>query len=198
MREGQAETQSKIQFLVLSGGGAKGLAYTGMVDGLEETGALADIKAISGSSAGAISAALLATGMTAENFKKQAQTVDKSVLGGKVGWIERDGRTMYDNLKSNLKQNVIKALETSGEELRHWPQSVKDIYYKVAYGHAFTFSDLKTLHEFKPEIFKKLVVTAVDKATRELKIFSCDDAESQDVEVALACRASGSFMWMED
>ena len=42
--------------LVLSGGGAKGIAYPGMVQALEDSGKLQGIQVISGSSAGAISA----------------------------------------------------------------------------------------------------------------------------------------------
>ncbi len=54
--------------LVLSGGGGKGVAYPGAIQALEDKNALKDIRVISGSSAGALSAAVLASGMEAKAF----------------------------------------------------------------------------------------------------------------------------------
>lgn len=59
-----------ITELVLSGGGAKGVAYSGFVDTLETNGIMDNIRTISGSSAGAISAALLASGMNHAGFDR--------------------------------------------------------------------------------------------------------------------------------
>ncbi|BBP62055.1 patatin-like phospholipase family protein [Pseudomonas sp. St316] len=59
-----------ITELVLSGGGAKGVAYSGFVDTLETSGVMDNIKTISGASAGAISAALLASGMNHVGFDR--------------------------------------------------------------------------------------------------------------------------------
>lgn len=61
-----------IEHLVLSGGGAKGVAFSGMVKALEETQALEKIRTLSGSSAGAISAAFLASGMGHADFDKMS------------------------------------------------------------------------------------------------------------------------------
>ncbi|NVZ72145.1 patatin-like phospholipase family protein [Pseudomonas costantinii] len=66
--------------LVLSGGGAKGVAYPGAIKALEENGALTGVRVISGSSAGAISAALLASGMTADEFTDLSNSLDLSAL----------------------------------------------------------------------------------------------------------------------
>lgn len=61
-----------IEHLVLSGGGAKGVAFSGLVKALEERGYLIKIREISGSSAGAISAAFLASGMGHADFDKMS------------------------------------------------------------------------------------------------------------------------------
>lgn len=61
-----------IEHLVLSGGGAKGVAFSGMVKALEENKDLNKIREISGSSAGAISAAFLASGMSHADFDKMS------------------------------------------------------------------------------------------------------------------------------
>ena len=65
-----------VNQLVLSGGGAKGIAFPGVVTALEESQKLQGVKAISGSSAGAISAALLASGMGADAFGALSNSID--------------------------------------------------------------------------------------------------------------------------
>lgn len=62
--------------MVLSGGGAKGIAFPGVVQALEDKKVLAGINTISGSSAGAISAALLASGMNAKDFETLSNSID--------------------------------------------------------------------------------------------------------------------------
>lgn len=61
-----------IERLVLSGGGAKGVAFSGMVKALEGSQTIGTLRILSGSSAGAISAAFLASGMTHADFDKMS------------------------------------------------------------------------------------------------------------------------------
>lgn len=65
-----------VSHLVLSGGGAKGIAFPGAVQALEDSHQWQGIKVISGSSAGAISAALLASGMGAQAFGTLSNRID--------------------------------------------------------------------------------------------------------------------------
>lgn len=78
--------------LVLSGGGAKGIAFPGMVQALEEADKLKGVKVVSGSSAGAISAALLASGMDAKAFTQLSNNLDlPSLLNSKdpvTAWLQ--------------------------------------------------------------------------------------------------------------
>jgi exoenzyme U len=69
-----------IERLVLSGGGAKGVAFSGMVKALEADQALDKIRTISGSSAGAISAAFLASGMDHADFDKMSNETNLVAL----------------------------------------------------------------------------------------------------------------------
>jgi exoenzyme U len=69
-----------IEHLVLGGGGAKGMAYPGAVQTLEARGVLAGIRTLSGSSAGGITAALLASGMDAARFKTLSDGLDMMTL----------------------------------------------------------------------------------------------------------------------
>ncbi|EJK98794.1 type III secretion system effector protein ExoU [Pseudomonas fluorescens Q2-87] len=59
-----------ITEVVLSGGGAKGVAYSGLVDTLEANGLMDFIETFLGASAGALAAALLACGMTHAGFDR--------------------------------------------------------------------------------------------------------------------------------
>ena len=78
--------------LVLSGGGAKGIAFPGMVQALEDGRKLQGVKVISGSSAGAISATLLASGMNAKTFGELSNSLDlPSLLNSKdpvTAWLQ--------------------------------------------------------------------------------------------------------------
>jgi NTE family protein len=53
---------SQFRNLVFEGGGVKGIAYAGAIEVLEKESILSDIKRVAGTSAGAITAALLASG----------------------------------------------------------------------------------------------------------------------------------------
>lgn len=77
--DGRAEvvlSPPPLTHLVLSGGGAKGVAFPGMVQALEDHKVLGGVKVISGSSAGAISAALLASGMDAKAFETLSNSLN--------------------------------------------------------------------------------------------------------------------------
>jgi len=86
-----------IEYLALEGGGGKGITYLGAIRALEELGVLPirldrrgsnQIKGISGSSAGAITALLLAMGIRSEEFQnllKDASTFRKFYDGPDIG-----------------------------------------------------------------------------------------------------------------
>ena len=57
---------SQFRSLVFEGGGVKGIAYAGALEELEKRGIVKDITRVAGTSAGAISAALVALGATSE------------------------------------------------------------------------------------------------------------------------------------
>lgn len=71
---------TKPEYLVFSGGGIKGIAYSGSIEFLEEKKLLANIKGYAGASAGAITAALLAIGMTSKEIQTEMNTVDFSTF----------------------------------------------------------------------------------------------------------------------
>ncbi|WP_426218314.1 patatin-like phospholipase family protein [Pseudomonas sp. DWRC2-2] len=94
-----------VTSLILSGGGAKGIAFSGVVRALEDAQKLQGIQSISGSSAGAISAALIASGMGAEAFDKLSDGIDlPSLLNSKdavTAWMQ-DASTTLGKLVGRL------------------------------------------------------------------------------------------------
>ena len=76
---------SPLKNIVFSGGGARGVAFAGVVKAFEEfkvsgTPFRSTIESVSGSSAGAITAALFATGSSALDLVHGAKTIDVSTM----------------------------------------------------------------------------------------------------------------------
>lgn len=113
-----------------SGGGAKGVVYCGVHEELYNSGLLADMIGVAGSSAGSITSAAIASGITPEAFKKLNEETDMRNLLGKGGvdlgpagvWKEGKplrnlmGRTMLDNAKAYLN-NEFDFAEVKQERL---------------------------------------------------------------------------------
>lgn len=82
-----------IENLVFRGGGVKGIAYCGALRVLSEQGMLDNVKRYAGSSAGAITAALLAVGYTIEEMENTFRTLDmlqfKDSKGSLIAKAER-------------------------------------------------------------------------------------------------------------
>jgi len=60
---------NRVDALILSGGGAKGLAYSGLFETLEKQGKLRDIEFVAGTSAGSITALMAALGYSATEIR---------------------------------------------------------------------------------------------------------------------------------
>ncbi len=85
---------------VLSGGGVKGAGYVAWFKAAEKFGVLKNLKRLAGSSAGAITAALIASGMNAEDFEKASNRTSF--------W------RMLTGTSSNSVINAATQLETKG------------------------------------------------------------------------------------
>jgi len=69
--EPQDYTKRPPENLVFQGGGAKGLAYVGVIQGLEEIGCLSEVIRVAGTSAGSITAALIALGYRSKRLQEE-------------------------------------------------------------------------------------------------------------------------------
>ena len=100
--------------LVLQGGATKGIAYVGALEALEKQGALKNLKRVAGTSAGAITATLLAVGYTPEEMKKILMEFDfKSLLDPP----EKYQDLLNSSLKSAQTKTAEPLLQTLTKEL---------------------------------------------------------------------------------
>ena len=83
--------------LVFEGGGVKGLAYAGALEVLDQGGVLKDIIRVGGSSAGGITAGLLAVGFTPAEMKQVLEKTDfKSFMDDDWGVVRDTNRLLKD------------------------------------------------------------------------------------------------------
>ncbi|MDF1827477.1 MAG: patatin-like phospholipase family protein [Legionellaceae bacterium] len=188
------QSKNKITRLVFSGGGARGVVYAGAYGAMVDTKVFQDVEDIAGSSAGAITAALLAVGLPSHEFQEKLKQTDFSQLLGnrsQGALIAKDAKPLYEFLQHNINTPIISFLEDQNR-LDPDCQAILD-RLNDGPGGSVTFAELHTLRQRYPETkrFKDLTVTAVKKDDGRLTFFNHET--SPDVEIALACKASGAI-----
>ena len=198
--------ESILERVVCSGGGARGVVYSGAYKAIEETGLLKGINELSGSSAGAITAALIAVGMAPTDFYNiSLKTNFADLMGDRVGsifaenkegvcYLTRDGKP----LEHFIRQHIICSVKTFIDRLEDVDViagknvDFSDILIKFEKENPrFTFSDLAVFNRLFPNEFKRLIITAVKFPDGNIQVFNCE--HTPDVEIAVACRASASL-----
>lgn len=203
----------RIERLVLSGGGAKGVIYPGGYRALQDTGVLKGIKEISGTSVGAIMAALIAVGMPTGKFReKLLHTNFKDLLGATIGsltktlspgthneagvtFFTKDGAGILELVRDNIEETLREFLVQNAEEVNSLQEEDEDLFNlvnKISSEYPkITFSDLALLNKHWPNTFMQLTIPALRHPDGKLQIFNAD--KTPNVEIALACRASASI-----
>jgi NTE family protein len=124
-KQGQAPARlapGEIKYLALEGGGGKGFAYLGALQILEEQGVLGALQGVAGTSAGAITAMMLALRMGHEEIAKELDTKDFNTFFDPP--LDSDGRRLipapfdYVVRKDNTSEQV-------GAILRNGPNDLK-------------------------------------------------------------------------
>jgi NTE family protein len=154
--------------LVFEGGGVKGVAYAGALQVLEEARILGRVRAVAGTSAGAITAALIAVGYTPTELETILLTLDLTTfedggLEGPVRLVEKYGWYRGDAFLDWLRDRVAEKLGSA----------------------ATTFAELAASRQVD------LRVVATNVSTGVPEVFSA--ATTPDVSVAEAVRMSMSI-----
>lgn len=172
-----------IKNLVFQGGGVKGIAYVGALQVLQAQDLLRTVENVAGTSAGAITAALVAVGATADEMN--------SILGGTDFASFMDGRFGYvgDAVRLVREFGIYK-----GDEFEQWlRKQIGNITQRIT-GTAqpdLTFAQLSALSQKQPESFSNLYVVATNLTRQTPEVFSTESRP--DVPIWQAVRMSMSI-----
>ena len=163
--------------LVFEGGGVKGIAYCGALEILDNKGILKNISRIAGTSAGAITAGLLAVGFdNNEIFTLLKKTSFSSFMDSKWGFI-RDAIGLFS------KFGWYK-----GKKFQQWFEQQVE---KKTGNKNFTFKDLQEAISDQKPGFKELAVAGTNLSTQTTEIFSWET--TPEIPIANAIRISMSI-----
>ena len=166
----------EVRQLVFKGGGAKGLAYLGALKEFEKHASLSQIESFAGTSAGAITAMLLAFGYGTEEITKIITGIDWKE------WLDEEWGVVRDlhNLRTNLGW-------CRSEVPKRW---IRDQVREALGSENATFHDLQHLGN------RGLVVVAFN-TSRQVPVYFGHEDWTLDTPIADAVLASMSipFVW---
>ncbi len=191
--------------LVLKGGGVRGIAYLGALEYLYANGLMRPVERVAGTSAGAITAALVA--LNFESFsamRKVADGLDYRKVPSEGEMEPEPSRSagvaslarkytnaaFFRNIRCSMR--LVQDLGWySSVYVYNWLRSTIADRFSVAKD-SYTFADFRdaSLHKDGRE-FLDLYVTGTDLSNRTVRVFSCET--TPDMEVALAVRISMSI-----
>jgi NTE family protein len=120
-------TNIDYENIIFEGGGVKGLAFCGAIKELERCGITRNLRQYGGSSAGAITATLMAIGLTADEIYNISMGIDyETFLDDKFGYIRDSyklltdygicsGKCFYDTMGTIIKNKTGDADYTFGQ-----------------------------------------------------------------------------------
>lgn len=181
----------RIENLVLSGGGVRGLIDIGAIKALEDHGLMSGISKIAGTSIGAVLGAAVAFGMKSNELEELMSHLNfKDLLGAKTrGIIKRDGLPLFHFIDEFIKMaigNYFSKNQDFGKA-----RACKFILDKLNKETEITFQDLDFLQKIDPSVFKKLHVKAYCIEKKMSVTF--DSSSTPCLGIATACRASSSL-----
>lgn len=203
-----------IENLVLAGGGARGVANAPALRALENLGLLSELKQVVGTSVGAMTAILLASGVSPKAFQQLLNGTDLlSLLTTPPDFARNypdvtleslgfDAGAVLQTLDRMVAQSAASYLEGDWTQITQQPQWARftpqeqqrlDLLRRPDFAaprnaQMLTFGDLHLLRQLAPERFKELVVTGWNQSEKRLAYFSHQTAP--DMALALAGRIS--------
>jgi NTE family protein len=162
----------KYKNLVLEGGGIKGIAYVGALKELENEGILQNIENVAGTSAGAITAVLIALNYTPDEIYDIMFNIDFNYFVDKSKWKSKN---IYDII---TKFGIAK-----GNSFEVW---INEIIYNKTRSFNTTFEELNNLKNTRN---LKIVGTNLSKKT--IEIFS--NTTTPNMQISKAVRISMSI-----
>ncbi len=190
-----------IKFMTFSGGGAKGTAYGGVLQALDENGLLPNIEAVAGSSAGSMMAAFTAAGVSVASTLELLQGLTKEVIEKNLGkYVEEGIRASivnyiyFESCKPNKFTGRIDQLVQANPNIPiKTLETLANIYVELTTGGPVTFGMIAHMREIDPKRFKHLHITATNTTKNQLQIFSSENLSDANISVSKACMASSAL-----
>ncbi|WP_201984135.1 patatin-like phospholipase family protein [Hymenobacter rubidus] len=176
-RRAQAQAAPRYRNLVMEGGGIRGIAYGGALLELEQRGVLHDIRRVGGTSAGAIQAALLAVGYSAQEVIDVVNATPVQRLN--------DGRFIFFGGTHRL---ITQYGWYRGDEFSTYLSEL--VARKTKQPH-LTLAELHALAQKEPTRFRDLYTTGTNLTTQRVQVFSYETTPT--MRVADAVRISMSI-----
>jgi len=171
---------SQFRNLVFKGGGVKGVAYIGAIELLEKAGIISDILRVCGTSSGAVMAAHIALGGSAEQLSDFMSSRFLKSLLDKATWPGQ-----------SLTRLITEYGWFNGKRLSLWlKRHVEDLTGEQG----LTFARLAELSNRHPHRFKELTVVATNVTLQCPHVLSF--STTPDVPVWEALRASMSIPFL--
>lgn len=191
--------------LVFKGGGVRGIAYIGALKYLYENGLMRSVERVAGTSAGAITAAVVALNFESfDSFRKISDTLEYRKVPAEGDLKDEQATLIKKNplIAKYQSLGIFKNFQCStrliqekgwysSDYLYRWMRSVIAGQFEAA-KEAYTFRDFrdKSIHLEKRPFFD-LYITGTDISNRRSRLFSFET--TPDMEVALAVRISMSI-----
>ena len=207
-----------ITNLVFEGGSVKGVAYIGALEVLESNTDMSNIKQVAGTSAGAMTAGLLALGCDIARVKELLISFDfKAVLDEPARGIptrtkilrsvakEEEGQSWFFSKvpAKTVKIPIAYRLATQqgvyeGVFIRAWMENriqeqVRALTHEAYDGVNLTFAELHALSLQYPGVFRDLSVVGSNLTLGKKTVFRHDDPETEQVIISDAIRISMSI-----
>ena len=203
-----------IESLVLGGGGVRGMANAPALRALQNLGLLSQLRQVAGSSAGALTAILLAAGVSPKELQQQLNGTDPLSLlttppdfarnypGVKLGALGFDAGAAVQTLDRMTALSAARYLDGHWAQVTRLPQWThftaaqqqrlellrRPDFTAPRTDQMLTFGDLQLLHQLAPARFKALTVTGWNQSEKRLAYFCAQT--HPDMPLALAGRIS--------
>jgi|GEM_PF-5397119 predicted acylesterase/phospholipase RssA len=187
-----------VRNIVISGGGAKGAVLPAAFRTFLKYAPklMENIENLFGTSVGALTAALIATGISQDTLKYLAGVDFSTLLGKRL--ILKDGGNLVLFVRQCIRMNILDQLSKTSSEKRkkfeetkpEMAQSIKEQLKCPLEESKITFQMLSYLNRIDSKCFKNLTVTSTKKEGGQF-IFSTET--TPDADIAIAVRASASI-----
>jgi NTE family protein len=172
-----------IENLVFQGGGVRAAAYAGAVRALAERGQLATVRSVAGTSAGSMTAALLAAGADADALERSVRGTDFASFLDGGGWPAR----------------MLRLWRRYGEHPgRVFSQKMRGQIADICGEADITFGALEKRRAAEPARYRELFVIATDVESQRAVVFSAKHHRDLPIWQAVRCSVSIPFVFVPE